>query len=1041
MAWDSKALIERTGIGVHSGIRTLDKKMPIVLGKVDVDPASRGMVAAFFRAERDDNGDISQMSLKYWYRRPNGQTRLINLFDVKVNTKDGVSEIEDIFYKSKSLLSGLGDKNSVSHREIILNAIQEVNLHLRDGGSPRGLLKILREANIPDVVQEDIKLPGISREGKFFFPVSDSFNIAARGDFVVPDDQDLQDIIAFGEINTLDPHRRVTRSRALYSTNATTGTTFQSSFDLSKRKGGIKVEGQITPEIIPEGENARELGDFLLMDWVRRASNDDAEHGTLDLSQMVLLNRDLTKDNLDTQIRGLGIYYNIMDMVRQRRFPKVMDFVHLYDYLKHVRIGEILPKEGRFTLTSYLGNGKGEVVEGFGNDLGACKVLSVEYYNEQEELSEENIVLDAGILLPPKDSEWDGAVPDIIERLGNCKGIFISHRHLDHMAAIVQLARLGLLKDIPIYGSKRALYILRQQMKADISDHKILPELKPLEGEGKIHFDRISLEYSMDAMEHSTPASAYRVIARKNDKTEDLSQEDVYASYLFYGDGRKWKKPEFAQRGMRGFGIDRQDTFVDVDITNAKKPGRAPTEAEATQNRLGLLNMFKDQGVILGMISTNDTKLNTYYELFNHTQRNFTSVGHNIEMTLRSHNIHGVDPEYKEVWSKDNINRHLQAHAREYTEEQTADLHAAYEAETEEDKKDAIWEEIQAKTLNPVEYRGRGSIAAHEWLEEPSQMAILATGTQGNDAELYSTIQKFADGVSVLDADRHTALKIEQPKQWVAIIDQTSIPGNDASQAKMVQKLITNKKLHAVIVALEDGYKIYGITQGPEQDRILDYMAENNIEAHIADTGEIVATGCPIHVSGHAYQSDIADIVKEVSADISHGTHSNNPANTAAFHLDICRPQRLRHTDAQFSNHEIVQINMGDSPKDVSLKSLGTSHSSIILYKLIRKFGDFFGGTLEAKRVTVLDEQSGYGEIGLTSGGPNKEFERGITSVDFAQANMAGDKRRKSKARPTHAESGQPNQIRRFLGVQRPENGKAPNRKDLRNWVADKQFA
>lgn len=1042
MMWDSNTLIERIGLGAYSGIRKGHRNTPIVIGKIEVDPASRGMIAVLSVTQRDSDENIESTQIKYWYRRPNGQSRLINLFDIKVSVKNGQADIEDIFYKNKSLIVGLDRRNFISYREIILNSFHEINLHLREGGSPKEILKILHETNLPDIIQENIKLPGINAEGKFFFPVSDYFNAAARGDLNVPDDAHLQDVIAFGEINTLDPHRSIKTDRVLFSTNSSTGTTFRSNFKVKKRKNVMRVKGEIDPFIVPNGENARDLKDFLLMDWIRKAKDGNQKNeGTFDLNKMVLLNRDLAKEDFDIQIRGLGIYYKIMDMVRRKRFPKVMDFVHLYDYLKHVRLGNLPPQEGRFTLTSYLGNGKGEVVEGFGNDLGACKVLAVEYYNENEELAEENIILDVGILLPPKDSDWDGAVPDIIERLGNCKGIFISHRHLDHMAAIVQLARLGVLKNIPIHGSKRALYILEQQMKADISDKNILPPLKALEGEGIIHFDRISIEYSMDAMEHSTPASAYRVIARKNNKIENLTKEDVYASYFFYGDGRKWQKPEFAARGMKSFGIERQDTLVDIDITNAKKPGRSPTEEDATQNRLDLINLFADQGIILGMISTNDTKLNTYYELFNHTQRNFTSVGHNIEMTLRSHNKFGVDPEYKEVWGKDNINEHLAKHALEETQKHTAQLWEAYNKEADEENKRKIYQEIQEATLLPVEYRGRGSNKAHEWLQKPNKMAILATGTQGNPAELYSTIQKFADGVSVLDADRHTALKIKSPSQWVAIIDQTAIPGNDAHQAAMIHKLITNKKLHAVIVAIEDGYKIYGIKAGSEQDRILQSLRDKNIAAFVSDGSEIVAPGVPIHVSGHAYQQDLADITAEVQADISHGTHSNNPANTAAFHLDICQPRGLRHTERQFSNHEMIAIDMGKSSKDASVKSLGTSHSSIILYKLIRKFGDFFGGTIEAKRVTVLDGQSGYSEIGLTSAGTNSEFEKGIVAVDFARVNKTSRRRARNRMMPLPAETIPPTPIRRFAGVIRPSNSNTPNRNAIRRWASGRKIA
>jgi len=1027
MGWNQDEFVARVGLAPYGVNPPQENPKPIYLGKSEIDPATRGIVAILSSAEKDHDNRLKKIQLKYWYRRQNGQSRVIHLFDVALDYDDENEEVivNDIYYKNKSLIAELNEKNSVAAREILLDTIKDIHFHIREGRSPADVLKTLYDHNVPDIVGEEITLPGIKREGGFFFPCSDHFNPSARGELEFPQIPGFDKMCPTGEINTIDAHRTIPDSLPVYGTNTTTGTTFECRVNANDSGSETNIDGDLSPVVIPFGERARALKGFLSLKFkkARRAANDNA-HGqrTLEafsMSDFQFFGKDFMQEDTDTKLRAMGIWYKFIDMMRRQRFPKILDYAHLYDYLNHIQITSPPPPEGRFCVTSLLGNEKEEHTEGFGYDLGACKVVRVDYSDDQGQIVQENIILDAGILLPPKGSDWDGALPDLVEHLSNCKGIFITHRHLDHMAALVYLAKLGLLRNIPIYGSSRALYILETHMKTEISNKNMLPPRIALQGEGKLHFDRISLEYSVDAMDHSTPSTAYRVIGRKNSKTEDLTSEDVHGSYFFYGDGRAWKKPEFASRGLRGFGIDRQDTLLDVDITNVTKPGRAPTEEEATKNRQDLMSLFPDKGILLGMISTNDTKLNTYYDSFNLAQRNFTAVGHNIQMTLRSHNIHGVDPEYKEVFDKNNINEYLKAHAQIITDERTEKLREAYDQETDEARRQEIFEEIFERSLSPVEYRGRTAGAVKEWIKNPSSMAILVTGTQGNTAELFSTFSKFADGVSVLDTDRHSALKLHRPGEWVGWIDQTAIPGNEDEQVTLINKLITNRGLYAMVVAVENGFKIYGLDEESSQ-RISDFYRQKGVETIEDNDGSFLVPGVPLHVSGHAYEADILDIVKTVNADINHGTHNNRPEGTAAFHLNVCKPHGQRHTEDQFNDNEEIQIDMEKSSEYAQLTSLGRNNHSIILYKLIRQFGDFFGGTIEAKRITKIDGHTGYDEVGLTAGGANEEFENGVVAVGFADASANRQRRKSDRSLPDEAISTEPIPIRRHKGVERP---------------------
>lgn len=1065
MGWTAKEFINRIGIASY-GQAPVAERDSFHLGKLSVDPQTGGIVG-FLSSERiDARGQIS-LKIQYYYERPNGQRGLINLLDVLVEVDEEIEKVEvlDVYYKNKSLLSDLDERNVVAKREILLDTIKNIHLHLREGREPQEVLKLLYDANVHDVVQEELHLPGVDKKGDFFFPLTDKFNARARGDLNLPAVPGWDEIARFGEVNSLDVHRSLKTNEQVFGTNIGTGVTFEMNFSAQQTEEYDLIEGTLNPRIIPQGERARGFKDFVKIKWQKAQEKAPGQelHDIFSLDSFSFLNRDLSQESTETKIKAYGIYLKMMDMLRRQRFPKILDYVHLYDYLKFIDTKDPPPPEGRFWVKSVLGNGKEEIAEDFGYDLGACKIVGVDYYDEKGRLKHENIILDAGILLPPKGSDWDGALPDIIAELKDCKGIFISHRHLDHMAALVYLARLGLLRDIPIYGSERALYILEQQIKAEVGDDKsFIPLMKPLTGEGILDFDRISVEYAMDAMDHSTPASAYRAVGRKTDQTRVLKQEDVYGSYFFYGDGRKWKKPDFAARGLHSFGVNRQDTLVDVDLTNAKKAGHAPNEEEATQNRLDLMELFPDKGYLISVISTNDTKLNTYYDILTSAQRDFTAVGHNIEMTFRSHNIKGVDPEYKPVWDKNNVNEYLMHIARKRAEDVSPTLWSAYNAlsdpedenqksyiykqvikaggkpvpeeisdpitgkikMTSKQKQNAAYREIydilRDHNLLPIRYSGRTSQSAHNLVYNPSRSVIFTTGTQGNDAEYFATSSKFADGISLLDADRHTALKIPNPGDWVWVFDQTAIPGNAQEQEALVQKLITNRKLHAVILAVEDGYKIYGHKAGPTRQRIESWLKNNNIHYYELDNGCLVTAGVPLHVSGHAYKKDIEEICDPVKADIYHGTHSNNPENTAAFHIDVCQKNGWNHTERQFDNYEAIQIEMGSTPQESRLTSLGRDNSSIILFKLIRRFGDFFGGSIKTKRAVKFDEQAGYGEVGLTAGGINEEFEGDVMMTDFHVVSAANNNRRRDRKIPEETMTSGPIARRRFRGVEIP---------------------
>ncbi len=1002
---------------------------PAILAKADIDPATRGMLAVISSTMLDEFGGTGNIEVKYWYRRQSGQAHLIHLFDVKIaESEDGETlEVEEIYYRNKPLLGHLPHELQVRSREILLDAISEINLHLREGGSPKEISKILHEYNIPEIVGEDIVLPGQNSEGKFNFKVTDLFNSAAQGKLSVAGDKDLTQTLLNGELNTIDPHRRLdAEERKAFATNKVTGTTFRSTFTQDRKPYHTDMGISLEPVMAAANDGAKPMQNFLRVKWRHNQSDENYV-----IQAMKFLNQDVSSADTDTQIKILGASYRILDLFRRNRYPTALDILHEFDLLDMFSPIEPPAEEGRLSVISYLGNGKEEIVEGFGFDLGACKAVCFEKPDDQGKISREIVLLDLGKMLAPQHSEWDGGLPDIIGVLKDVKAIFITHRHLDHMASIIELARLGLLKDKLVLGASRVLYILGNQLRAEVDDKSLLPEFETISGEGIRHFDNLSVEYCVDGMDHSTPSTIYRAVGKTD-------EGKVKGSYLFYGDGRQISKPEFLSRGLRNFGVERQDTLHDLDLTNAKKPGFCPNETAAERNLIDLMQCLPEHGIMTGLISTNDRRLKTLYRVFNRIERNFTAVGHNVEMSLRAHNIHGVDPEYLAKTDKGNVNQFLIEDAAEVTEERTAHLRAELEAETNPDEIERLQEEIESLEMQPVEFRGRGSQAAKSWLDgDLSKLAVLVTGTQGNPGEMFSTLYRFSEGWSTLDADRHTSYKIDHPKKWAVIIDQSAIPGNHNHQRKMIDRLLRNRGVACVAVAIDDGFKIFGFDTAEKNAFISAYMKEGR-NHYIDDDGSLVITGAPIHPSGHGYMEDIADIARTANAEWNHGTHTNDPENTTRFHVDICDKNNLKHVGRQFDDFEHNEIDMGAMPSEAQITSLGHSHSSMILFKIVREFGKFFGGTLRAKRVTKLDGESGYGQYGLLGKSGRDTFENDVIAVDFAKASRYRENNPHDKTVANDAMLSEPYQERRYRGVQMPKGVRMDERKrnQVRNFAA-----
>lgn len=988
------------------------KPVPGLVGRFDVDPATRGAMALISSAALDGYGGADNLQIKYWYRRPNGHVGTIHLLEMKTalvpsDSGEHEIEIEEVWYRNKPLLEGLPDHVRTVTAERLREVFQQLTMHLRENGSPAQVLKIMNDFGLPDIVGEDIKLPGQKKEGGFHFNLRDLFNPRAKGEIVVGPDPDIARTVINAGFNSLDPHCRIDEGfRESFATHTPSGTTYRARIRRDSDGETEQVHGSLEPHVVPEGYQPQTLKDFFQNAWKKLAD------GSYMLDSVKLLGHNLTNAETDIKLRSLGFVTRMEDLFRRRRFPTAMEALMNFGLMDLISPIDPPPPEGRFSLLPLLGDGKGEIVDGFGQDLGACKIPIHDWLDENGRVKRTAVCLDIGMMLPKNGSRYDGAVPDVAALLKDIDIIPITHRHLDHMEGIVLLARLGLLKGKKVCGGERAMWMLEHKLKQELQDKSLMPEIIPLKGEGIIEVsNKVSIEYCVEGMDHSTPSTIYRVFVKG------------FGSYLFYGDGRKPRNPEFLSRGQRSFGVNRQDTYFEVDGTNAHKDGHVATEEDAQKNLIDLMqtSLFKDKGTILGMISTNDSRVKTMLKVCNRVGRNCTAVGANIENTLTMHNQKGVDPEIETVYERLNVNNFLEDDAAEETRKRTRHLHDRLEMTDNLLEREEIEDEIETLTLHPSEFRTRSSGIAQSWLEgDLSKLLIFATGTQGNPEEMFATIPRMAESWSTLDANpkhRHTAYKID-PKKFNVIIDQSAIPGNEKNQRDMINKLLRNRGVNCVIVAVEDGFRIHGLSE-EKQKQFMKEFADEGRDFYNTEDGILTIAGASIHPSGHGYLEDIRDIVTTANADITGVTHTDRLDNVRRVQ-EICEQARLRHTGRQLNSFEYNHIEMGNSREEAKVTRIGQGISSLILFEIIRQVGQFFGGAVKAERFVKLDAQSGSIHSGLLAGAANDQFNKAMAVSDFNDmaAQTANDHR--NKRDPFPAQIIEPPDERRYQGVVKP---------------------
>ncbi|OYN93543.1 ribonuclease J [Enemella evansiae] len=184
------------------------------------------------------------------------------------------------------------------------------------------------------------------------------------------------------------------------------------------------------------------------------------------------------------------------------------------------------------------------------------------------EINGKILLIDCGVLFP--DEAHPGVdlilpgIEAIRDRIDDVVGLVLTHGHEDHIGAVPYLLRLR--NDIPVFGSRLTLALLREKLK----EHRIRnTDLREVEEGSIVTVPEFELEFL--AVNHSIPdalAVFLRTAAGTVLHTGDFKMDQLPL------DGRLTDLRAFARLGEEGV-----DLFM-VDSTNAEVPGFTTPEKD-----------------------------------------------------------------------------------------------------------------------------------------------------------------------------------------------------------------------------------------------------------------------------------------------------------------------------------------------------------------------------------------------------------------------------------------------------------------------------
>ncbi len=240
------------------------------------------------------------------------------------------------------------------------------------------------------------------------------------------------------------------------------------------------------------------------------------------------------------------------------------------------------------------------------------------------ELGEDILVIDSGLMFPDEEMLGiDLVIPDIrylVERRSRIRGILLTHGHEDHVGALPYVLRE--LRDIPVYGTKLTLGLLRTKLKehrlADKVDLREIVAGRPFQV-GTAQCDSYSVCHSIPDAVGFTVDTPYGTIVHSGDWKFDHTPVD----------GRQTDFARLAAIAAKGV------LLLLSDSTRAESGGYTPSERHVGEILEGIMSRSPGR-VITTTFASNISRIKQITDIAFAWGRKTAIIGRSMENYTRT---------------------------------------------------------------------------------------------------------------------------------------------------------------------------------------------------------------------------------------------------------------------------------------------------------------------------------------------------------------------------------------------------------------------
>lgn len=974
-------------LGLDGAVKPSIKDQPLILSDGAIDARTGGGVAIKTIFKLDDQKRLRSLETLYVSLQPNGRYLVSKLAELSFRAYPHY-----IMLQQATILGRAINPEHTDRALRLFGALQRIHTDIRNMDFP-DVGKIMDDFQISGLIGERLHLPGMSAKGGFDFqaPVDLPNSVDPQ---VLPQDI-MPELLGVGR-NDLEPMYDFGLGRSKTEIDRQNGAihNFTTTYLVDAKQGTLIAK--TTPHNPSSGAA---ITDLINIRW--HVKGDDAH-----LDQFILLGEESCKLPAAQFQKRLGIVNKSMRDLRQRRYPRVLDYMAEYDQRDLVdkrALASTIDENKQMIVVPFGGHNDREYLPGFGATIGGnSKGVFTHWRDAQGKVQRKGILIDLGIIFSKnhavqasEQGNWDYVVPDIVNYLGDIDHFFATHLHADHLDGYIDYIARGLMQGKHFYSTDFVSRVLEQKLKKRKVPEDRWPTLHTLRGKGFVHVNAgdervMSVYYAANSIPHSTDNTPYLVLPAPypcdaHGQAKD-SGDATNPHYWVYGnmgdtsfgrynlpdyDGVKPPDTGFSEDLLRVFkknlsveypGIPKllqssfgRVNFMEVDPTSIHREGFAPDVVDVEQNLCRLNEWFSDKGMILLGLSTAKRQDEMCLRFANRSERDISIFGAYKEDRFTDMSVMGVNTN---VLPRNPSGKNVQAYL---------DWHAGTQG------------------LAPVKYFRRTAKEWHSIVEaDVSRVLILGTGSQGTDIEKDAFGTQIAEFRSLLQLDpkyRPTAFG-KDLRQFLLVYAQGAIPGNEETQYAQIKKTAIELDI-TVAVSVHEGARFYNLKE-PYLSRIIHDLERGGDHFTREPNNGLFIQKFALYPPGHGWKEDYRQGVfpwfKRNGVGMISAQHFGRLEAPRITH-ELAREAGLRHPTEAISNH--TAFSMRDGGK--KLEIVGHLPPSFILARQNRRADKYHGGTAEYKRVVVAAGQTGASLGGLFANN-NAIYTQDFGSEDYDRA-------------------------------------------------------